>query len=137
MTLSAYETNTWLQAAFFVILGCVFLYLSRKNDAQRQSKIIPVRLLFVLLAFSYFAFAHLAVYGALIYNVEYGECEPVINTTTTTGATTAYTYLNDCQTLPAGQETYLQGYTWLLYLEAAIVGIGVFLFFIERVLVRW
>lgn len=141
MTLPSYEASIWVLTGFFTLYGLIFLWMSRSATKSQDTGFMKARLFFFLFALLYFSFAHYSAYTGIIYSTDMGitpPCENLINTTTLTGNTTAYTYYPSCnQTPPAAHNAFTIGYGWLLWIELIVLLLGSLFIMIWRMYKKW
>lgn len=141
MTLPTFEVSAYVFAAFLFAYGLVFLHLS-KTTGGGEAKFLSIPTFLFMFAILYFGLSHFSMYAAMVYDSEYSltpACEYVPSNSTTTGLVTTYAFVNTCEgdTYPEGQVALIQGFSWVLYLDLAVLMIGSFFLIMSRVIKRW
>lgn len=138
MSLPSFETSAYVLAAFMLVYGFLFLFLSR-TVGNGEAKFLSIPTFLLMFSILYFAMSHYSVYAALIYDTNYAlkpACDYLPNSSTTLGSVTTYDFVNTCRddVYPEGQLALTKGYGWVLYLDLATLMLGSFFLIMARII---
>lgn len=122
--------EAYLMSFFLVLFAFGFLYVASKETKD-------IKNLLIVVAIAYIFLAHIGVMVGLGISTEEAvsaPCENVINTTTTSGNTTTYTYMDSCmnETSQPGIDSLFTMFGFLVVLIGSSI-----LFFIIWFVWRW